>query len=57
MYTCKQNKHSLLLEDAGEPICCSEKLEGEKKKTSVYPFSPPYQLNFRVTKQFFIGEF
>ena len=57
MYTCKQNKHSLLLEDAGEPICCSEKLEGEKKKTSVYPFFPPYQLNFRVTKQFFIGEF
>ena len=30
MYTCKQNKHSLLLEDAGEPIRYSEKLQGKK---------------------------
>lgn len=40
MYTCKQNKHSLLLEDAGEPIRYSEKLQG-KKKSSVYPPPPP----------------
>lgn len=46
MHTCKQNKHSLLLEDAGEPICHSEKLQG-KKKLSVYPFFPPVQIVFQ----------